>query len=1090
MRPTNSTTARQMPSPTTGNRSEKKAAPTITTSRKPPNLAPLHPYDMQRTASHNKECDGSFSSDGSFRSDESSGVIDSRRLSNQRNRDIKPVEIIETINNAEAAIDIISTSFLAEIARDSKRFELQLGQSHSDSDAEDDFDSSRRELSDDAESDPEYDEDDAGVDACLPPGTGKELEQDLNEFKKKLEKISPNIRGLNELETLIDASTKITRDITRQQEAKNAPSLPLSDVLTNLQNTVCTIAQLRNVSIPSIPQHLSSDQSSEGVEEQSFASISGGNAIDPARDSEVEACQEIIDVLQQGQSAFLKFSLPTEENKHQVQQIIDDTARILKKIDKKKITLSGALTTAVPVELKSQLMLLRELQKELERYTSPESLDKKLEEKQLYVDATIKVFDSLIENHQLTTQPSSPALKKAFEADAQAIRKILVTRSANIRNAVLTGNQPVAPATTHGNGTRNSKLVKDILKRHGQSLASLSPNAEPHEKEWLTQLIDSFLRTYPEADQRSGRRLLTNAKSWVLNNQRNWDVIESAVLVPVKVDLRPESSPQTPSKRGKQEKISGTTLARIKTITTPIGHLLNQRGLSIDSAHSPITSASVKDYRAKDPSNPHRTITTGRNSHATIENAHGVNVARTEAMVGNKQLFVGTRHATLSPYDLYPDTLKKTDATTLQKMAEDLLPTNSDITRISLRDKPISARTRVPANPRKGDVPEKDAPHTELDELWKSATQGLDTNAFITRIKTDEKFCALARRKAALNRAREVFLSEALGNSMMLERIQNGEPVHFNSISLITPDPFRHFLAKLMPNKYRRNDELTMRRAEVQAWQDLQAEITAGRLEINQKVVNAKIRSFSVGVNKMSLGDGSTLSRSLTSGWKQVEPENLAALIELIGNPEQAGGGLFGGQLKDALVQHESVRTQARMRGDWETVAKEAEQIAELERLAVQLANMWNRGDHRHAADQPYKFAARLALLSARLNSGTAFNCKSGKDRTAQLDMEVKLLAIQSESRRLGASDGETDDGMLPSAHLRPQYERRTDFDRYQLQHLIFGDKSRTEMQRYNTGVEGSKLNWRRVVESFAPDGSDQEEIKAHFVGRSFAVKS
>ena len=49
--------------------------------------------------------------------------------------------------------------------------------------------------------------------------------------------------------------------------------------------------------------------------------------------------------------------------------------------------------------------------------------------------------------------------------------------------------------------------------------------------------------------------------------------------------------------------------------------------------------------------------------------------------------------------------------------------------------------------------------------------------------------------------------------------------------------------------------------------------------------------------------------------------------------------------------------------------------------------------EHRQKKVDPYALPARVALLNHILGNETCFNCKSGKDRTGQLDAEVRTLA-------------------------------------------------------------------------------------------------
>jgi hypothetical protein len=118
-------------------------------------------------------------------------------------------------------------------------------------------------------------------------------------------------------------------------------------------------------------------------------------------------------------------------------------------------------------------------------------------------------------------------------------------------------------------------------------------------------------------------------------------------------------------------------------------------------------------------------------------------------------------------------------------------------------------------------------------------------------------------------------------------------------------------------------------------------------------------------------------------------------------------------------------------------------EIRAIQELSKQIALIWQSGSYQQAGRDPYKLATRLAMLSSLLGEATAFNCKSGKDRTAQLDVELKFLAFQIFSNN----------GHVPE----PDRERST-LERHQLAAFVFKDKSRTHMQVYNTGFMGSKL--------------------------------
>lgn len=610
----------------------------------------------------------------------------------------------------------------------------------------------------------------------------------------------------------------------------------------------------------------------------------------------------------------------------------------------------------------------------------------------------------------------------------------------------------------------------------------------------MASVVDAFLEKHPKADRRSGRELIALARNRVLSKERDWAIVQSEVLVPVSIPSSGEGSSQSPA-----------GVAKVTTVTTPAGHVLGSPDITIVHKSSAINKDALNEYRVPDPldKSKNRKITTGRNSHATTEVKHGVNVARTEMKAGGETLFGGTRHGTLSAYGLYPDTLAGKPDSVLKQIHADLTRTVKHATQVCTGSEYIRAAV--------ADTPP--FRETELDSLWARETGKLSVEQFITRARTDESFCALLRRKAALNRAREVFLTEALGNPELLQRIRQGEAIVFTSISLVTPDPFRNFLAKLFPKKYRMHDELSMRREEKQAWQDLQEAINEGQIEIDGKMVKGEIISFSTGVNRLALHGWGAPGRALLSGWNQVQDDNLQAIEQMIGNPDKVASNSFGGALGREITRRQQQRQALQAEYDQIESAlgqkkkngtdrlerqkkillqlKDMEsKVAELKALGRQLAELWTSGEYRHAGAQPYKFAARIARLSFLLGAGTAFNCKSGKDRTAQLDLEVKLLSVQSEFRRSG-SGHRTDGDATTAEEIPPSYGERSAEALHQMQAFVFQDETRTVMQRYNTGAEGSKLGyWQALYDSFIAPGTDAEFIGSEFRGRSAGVKS
>ena len=84
---------------------------------------------------------------------------------------------------------------------------------------------------------------------------------------------------------------------------------------------------------------------------------------------------------------------------------------------------------------------------------------------------------------------------------------------------------------------------------------------------------------------------------------------------------------------------------------------------------------------------------------------------------------------------------------------------------------------------------------------------------------------------------------------------------------------------------------------------------------------------------------------------------------------------------------------------------------------------------------------SRLALLTHLMEGTPAWNCKSGKDRTGELDAEVKFLAAQIELT-----------GSVPQPDRARTQEEKAQF--FQMA-ISLGNH---EMQQLNTGGMGFKL--------------------------------
>ena len=116
-------------------------------------------------------------------------------------------------------------------------------------------------------------------------------------------------------------------------------------------------------------------------------------------------------------------------------------------------------------------------------------------------------------------------------------------------------------------------------------------------------------------------------------------------------------------------------------------------------------------------------------------------------------------------------------------------------------------------------------------------------------------------------------------------------------------------------------------------------------------------------------------------------------------------------------------------------------------RLSDQLS-VFNDRDKMHTRHYDASFApARVAMLTFLMGGVPAWNCKSGKDRTGILDVEIKFLATQMEAM------GDV-----------PDYQANLTEDDAQFYTDLAVHGGSREIQEYNTGVGGSKVRTKEHV--------------------------
>lgn len=265
-----------------------------------------------------------------------------------------------------------------------------------------------------------------------------------------------------------------------------------------------------------------------------------------------------------------------------------------------------------------------------------------------------------------------------------------------------------------------------------------------------------------------------------------------------------------------------------------------------------------------------------------------------------------------------------------------------------------------------------------------------------------------ARKHACHNRATETIKAALDLRPDLIAKAKNGEiPVlRMTSTSLMSPSRIA-------------TKEAAYLESQLQAWAEINvASQKQGFITItgfdNQPIrVKVEILPFSVGVNSFAFLGPSVL-QGVIGGWDTSDKANAASISLLM---------------------------------DWtnEYIANDptAANIAEVGTLRDEILDIFSNKLHHRDGGDPYKLAQRIQDLAYQIGAVPAWNCKSGKDRTGQCDVEVKAAIML---RRMGKS-GATKPNAVPDSHQ--QHVLRTT----QL------ESGTLEITKLNTGTMGLMIN-------------------------------
>lgn len=292
------------------------------------------------------------------------------------------------------------------------------------------------------------------------------------------------------------------------------------------------------------------------------------------------------------------------------------------------------------------------------------------------------------------------------------------------------------------------------------------------------------------------------------------------------------------------------------------------------------------------------------------------------------------------------------------------------------------------------------------------------------------------RRRANLERAKETVKAAFLayvkqhgeGNIPKLRTTEGCIALPMTSVSLLTP----------VWRKGADKNEKRMLADQTRAWGEVGTLPENELVEVKVGDTTYKIRphvaTFNFGVNWGALGKKSFFF----GGWDKSSSINNAGMDKLADRVNDF--------CRDAPNDSYKVKT--------------------VKTLFAQLKRILAKKNERSDENDAYKAASRVAVLTYLMDGVPCWNCKSGKDRTGEMDVECKFLSTLIALRQPIPDPGQELD------------ERQKDLFR-----SIALQSGNLEMQQYNTGIGGFKLSG---VDSIANRLGGAEAKTYHKGGSSF----
>lgn len=446
-----------------------------------------------------------------------------------------------------------------------------------------------------------------------------------------------------------------------------------------------------------------------------------------------------------------------------------------------------------------------------------------------------------------------------------------------------------------------------------------------------------------------------------------------------------------------------------------------------------------------------------------LQTQHAPNLAHTQLTAEDGEvLFSGVRHGILDAYNYHDEKVRQFSDAQLTKIVTAVYDDHqktvnkSDIVALKRELEVLEAEeedtSEVMTFAAERDVLGNVIPGTETSVTKNVAhrrflervleTRYKDIQSIVHEVKSDPakraQYIEGMRQLASRNMAHEVLSAAIVSDPNKLQAALDGETVDvtLNSVVLVTPDWVRAHYMRGGPK-----DEQLMLQHQASALQSLDSSRSPNKPvelkirdeegQLREVKAHVKVRVLNFGVNEYALAR--TMLPADFPVWRNLMGWGFSARLN---NPQLQD--LLGPSNRSELGGDVAEKLQALENSENSKIQKQATLLRE---AATQAKAIWRNRSFWSGNNEPYKMVSRLALISHLMGETTLFNCKSGKDRTGQLDAEAKYLAA------VGHATGHIPEPDL--AHTDESRKMRTTFT------LNAGNM---ELQRMNTGLPGYKL--------------------------------